>query len=366
MGIRLAFVAVVAAALGAWVTRPEPPHRLLSDSIEVQSHPWFSRGHHHEGGGFTNVWPPYRQTSVTKGSLWFLSTLFDRKENRLPSVRPIDVDDLQLPASNVELTWIGHSTLLIRTPNASILVDPIFSERASPLSFAGPKREPALPIMLTDLPPIDVVILSHDHYDHLDHATVETLSQLYDPLFLVPLGLAVTVTKWGARRVAELDWWQYVEIEGIRYHCVPAKHFSGRSLFDRNETLWAGWYIEASDGDTRLFYAGDTGYAPHFTEVRERLGVPQIAVLPIGAYLPPWLMQPVHVNPDEALQAFGDLGSDHMIPVHWGTFDLSEEPLHAPADTLRRLVSERSLEDRVHLLYVGETWRYEIATGGTK
>ena len=291
--------------------------------------------------------------------LWFLSTLFDRKENRPPPSRSVNPDELGRSMSDLALTWIGHSTLLARTPRATILVDPIFSSRASPLSFAGPKREAVLPMELGELPPIDIVILSHDHYDHLDHATIEALAQRHDPLFLVPLGVARYVKKWGGRRVAEMDWWQYADVDGTRYHCVPAKHFSGRSHFNRDGTLWAAWYIEQEDGSTRVFYGGDSGYAPHFRQIRDYLGAPDIAILPIGAYLPPWLMQPVHMDPEEALSAFDDLRAAHMIPVHWGTFDMAEEPIHAPGDALRRLVDERSLQNSVHLLDIGETWHYE-------
>lgn len=332
---------------------------------DIQIHPWHNRQHHVDDGGFQNIWPPYRSGSIWKGMTWFLGSLFSGKENRLPPVRPVSPDALSATPDQVTFTWIGHATMLIRGPGPTILIDPMFSERASPFTFAGPEREPELPIRMEDLPEIDVVILSHDHYDHLDGASIEGIVLRHNPVFLVPLGLAKYVEGWGSDRVVEMDWWQYVEIDEVRYHCLPAKHFSGRSLLDRDDTLWAGWYVESLSSSPDVFYAGDTAYAPHFGEIRERIGRPDVALLPIGAYLPQWLMHPVHVTPEEAVRAFDDLQASHFLPVHWGTFDLADEPLHAPADTLRRLIREQDLEGRVHLMDIGETWTYESAERST-
>lgn len=344
------------AVLFAFQWNAPRENQAVTRSVDVHSHDWYHQRHHAESGDFANLWAPRRETSVLKGSLWFLGSLFDQKDNEIPPVRQVEPSELASRPENVHLTWIGHSTLLIRTSTQTILLDPIFSRRASPFSFAGPKREPPLPLEFAELPPIDVVLISHDHYDHCDEATIESLASEHDPVFFVPLGVGEYVRAWGGGNVVEMDWWQYADLDGARYHCVPAKHFSGRGLHNRNGTLWAGWYLELPGDETTLFYAGDTGYATHFKSIRDRLGPPQIAVMPIGAYLPPWLMHPVHVTPEEAVEGFIDLGSDHMIPVHWGTFDLAEEPIHAPADTLRRLVGEQSLDDRVHLLDIGETW----------
>lgn len=328
----------------------------MRDRPDIQTHSWHRREHHAPDGGFQNVWPPFQSGSFWKGMKWFLRHSFVKKENRPARVRPVTPGAMGSPPAGVEFTWIGHAAVLVRTPKRSILIDPMFGRRASPFSFAGPRREPALPLQITDLPPIDVVLLSHDHYDHLDAFSIEHLAAERDPLFLVPLGVGRHLEKRGVRHVVELDWWQYVAWEGVRYHCTPAKHFSGRGLNDGNQTLWAGWYMEPLEDEPTIFYAGDTGYGPHLQEIRERLGRPDVALLPIGAYLPRWLMQPIHVNPEEALRAFRDLSAGHFLPVHWGTFDLAEEPLHAPAETLRTLIREQELTERVHLLDIGETW----------
>lgn len=340
-------------SLPAW---PPQSQTSMNELPKVWTHPWHNIEHHTPEGGFQNLWEPRRGVSVWKGMKWFLGHTFTNKTNRLPPVRTVASEALRRPPTRLRITWIGHSTMLVRTPERTVLVDPIFSRRASPYSFAGPRREPDLPVRLEDLPEIDIVLISHDHYDHLDGGTVRHLASRHDPLFLVPLGVGQYVREWGASNVLEMDWWQYVEIGGVRYHSVPAKHFSGRGMFDRDQTLWMGWFLEGIEGGD-LFYAGDTGYSLHFGEIRERIGRPEIALLPIGAYLPPWMMQPVHVNPEEALRAFEDLEADHFLPVHWGTFDMAEEPLHAPADTLRRLIEEHGLDDQVHILEIGESWQ---------
>ena len=187
----------------------------------------------------------------------------------------------------------------------------------------------------------------------LHSAWIRTLARRHDPLFLVPLGVGRLVRQAGATQVLELDWWQYVDRDGWRFHCTPAKHFSGRGLTNRDATLWSGWFLEALDGSQTVYFAGDSGYAEHFTAIYERLGAPEVALLPIGAYRPRWFMESVHVDPAQAVQAFVDLQATHFIPIHWGTFDLAEEPLQEPPLLLQQAAAEQNIADCVHLLDIG-------------
>jgi N-acyl-phosphatidylethanolamine-hydrolysing phospholipase D len=208
----------------------------------------------------------------------------------------------------------------------TFLTDPIFSERASPLSFAGPQRLVAPGVPLDALPPIDFALLSHDHYDHTDVASVAALARR-GTRFIVPLGLGEVVREAGGTAV-ELDWWQSLDLGTVRIHCVPSQHFSGRSLTDGNRRLWAGWVVA---GPTRRFYhAGDTGYFPGFAEIGARLGPIDLAAVPIGAYDPPEIMRFVHMNPEEAAQAAVDLHARRAVGMHFGTFDLTDEPPDEP------------------------------------
>ncbi len=176
----------------------------------------------------------------------------------------------------------------------------------------------------------------------------------FHPPFLVPLKNKKTFTEWGVDRVIEMDWWQSVTWNGLEIVCTPARHFSSRSPWDRDETLWASWYLKEKHTGVTLYFAGDTGYGPHFRRIRKRLGAPLIALLPIGAYLPRWLMEEMHVTPEEALEAFLDLKASYMIPIHWGTFDLADEPFHEPPRRLRKAMKRRGVtEESVRLLPVG-------------
>jgi N-acyl-phosphatidylethanolamine-hydrolysing phospholipase D len=199
---------------------------------------------------------------------------------------------------------------------------------------------------------VDFAVLSHDHYDHTDRGTVEALATHGVP-FLVPRGMKALVEGWGAR-ASELDWWESLELAGVRLHCVPAQHFSGRGLRDRNRRLWAGWCVE---GPTRrAYFAGDTGYFDGFREVRDRLGAPDLAALPIGAYLPRAMMRRVHMDPLEAVQAALDLRARHALAMHFGTFDLADEPLDEPPLRFREEAARAGLgADRAWVLAVGET-----------
>jgi N-acyl-phosphatidylethanolamine-hydrolysing phospholipase D len=256
---------------------------------------------------------------------------------------------------NPSVTWIGHSTFLVRMDGASFLTDPIFSERASPLSFAGPRRLVPPGVPLADLPHIDFVLISHDHYDHTDLPSIEALAAR-GARFIVPLGLGDLVRSAGGE-ATELDWWQDVEVGRVRVHCVPAQHFSGRSLTDRNERLWAGWVVE---GPTRRFYhAGDTGYFDGFAEIGRRLGPIDLAAVPIGAYDPPPIMHFVHLNPDEAIRAARDVRARAVVGMHFGTFDLTDEPPDEPPRWFHAEAARQGFpEKRAWTLAVGETRRF--------
>lgn len=319
----------------------------------MPQHPWSDR-RHHVNGGFRNPDAPSRDASPAEVASWLGGRVLSRKTNHPPQVVAPDPDALSVPPDRLRLTWLGHATVLVQTPEITLLTDPHFGTRASPLSFAGPERLSPVPLAVEHLPPIDLVVLSHDHYDHLDRGSVLDLDVRDVPLFAAPLGCADRLRDWGVSSVQAFDWWEYTDLaQGPRLHCTPAIHFSGRTPFDRNTTLWAGWMLDAEDA--RLFFAGDTAYGPHFQHVRERLGTPDAALLPIGAYLPRRIMHPVHVSPEEAMQAAVDLGRPHVVPIHWGTFDLANEPLHAPPAEAQRAAQDRRLADRLHVLRPGET-----------
>jgi N-acyl-phosphatidylethanolamine-hydrolysing phospholipase D len=255
-------------------------------------------------------------------------------------------------AHNPSITWIGHSTMLVRMDGVTFLTDPMFSERASPVSFLGPKRRAPPGIPLAELPPIDFVTLSHSHYDHTDLPSIAALAQR-GALFIVPLGMGEVVRDVGGQAI-ELDWWQYAEIGAVRVHCVPAQHFSGRTLTDSNRRLWAGWVVE---GPTRRFYhAGDSGYFDGFVEVGRRFGTIDLAALPIGAYEPEAIMRFVHMNPEEAVHAALDLHAARAIGMHYGTFDLTDEPLDEPPRRFHAEATRLGLApDQAWTLNVGET-----------
>ena len=271
-----------------------------------------------------------------------------------PGAAPFVRFDEQAMLQNPSLTWIGHATLLGRMDGVSFLTDPAYSERASPLSFAGPKRLVPPGVPFESLPPLDFVLLSHDHYDHTDLPTVRRLAAQGVP-FVAPRGMRDLIEGAGGRATT-LGWWETTEIAGVRITCVPAKHFSGRGLPDRNRRLWAGFVVE---GPTRRFYfAGDTASFEGFAEIGRRLGPPHLAAVPIGAYLPRKLMAAVHVTPEEAVQAALDLGAERIFGMHFGTFDLADEPLDEPPRRFLAEAARRDLGERAFVLKVGETARF--------
>ena len=279
----------------------------------------------------------------------------DRVENKgFPSLhQPFHHDD-------IAITFVNHATFLIRINGITILTDPIWSERASPVRWAGPKRVRDPGVAWEALPRVDVVLLSHNHYDHLDTTTLMRLRHRFDPIILVAAGDGRIIEPLGIRQLHELDWWDVFRLsEQCKFTFVPAQHFSARSVFDRQRSLWGGYVIEVLG--RRIYFSGDTGYSTHFAEIRRRLGSPDLALLGIGSYEPQWFMKPVHMNPAEAVEAHRDLGAKHSIGMHFGTFQLSAEAIDQPLHDLARALREQGIPESTFVtLEVGETRIYRV------
>jgi len=281
-------------------------------------------------------------------------------ERRTPWPSRID-EPSQLPApldgADAVVTFIGHATFLIQTATGNILTDPMYSQRAGPLLF-GPRRVRQPAVRMEDLPPISVVLLSHNHYDHCDLPTLRTLAKRFDPIVITPLGNAALVRSAGLTRIEELDWWEHARTTPTPMTVTPAHHFSARTPFDRNRALWGGFVIQA--GKRRIYFAGDTAYRPYFVDVKQRLGPIDLALLPIGAYEPRWFMRAVHVNPLEAVQAHLDLGATQSIGMHYGTFQLTTEGIDEPVQALATARREAGIEEQAFTtLEFGESLRLD-------
>jgi N-acyl-phosphatidylethanolamine-hydrolysing phospholipase D len=316
---------------------------------------------HHTPSGFRNNYP----TGWHRGSFWRWQR--ERWAQgvprpppggwRFPSLKP----DLAWLSSNREtpcITWIGHATFLIQLGGLNILTDPHLTARASPLNFAGPQRWTPPALECHELPPIDLVVLSHNHYDHLDLGTVRHLSRQPGgaPKFLVPLGVKAWFAREGISDVLELDWWEVTDFGGLKITFTPAQHWSARTTWDRNRSLWGGWRLDHSNFS--FFFAGDTGYSRDFHDIAARLGPVDLAALPIGAYEPRWFMRASHVNPEEAVQIHLDLKARRSVAMHWGTFVLTDEPLDQPPHHLRLALNAQGLtEEDFWILKHGEMRR---------
>ena len=259
------------------------------------------------------------------------------------------------PDGALHLTWLGHSSFLLQCNGLNILTDPMFSARASPLSWIGPRRLQPSVASVGELPPIDLVLLSHDHYDHFDDGTVRALARRFpDASWCAPLGVAKRLRARGARTIHECDWWDRIEpLPSVQLDCVPAQHFSGRTPFDRDRTLWCGWTI--ATGTHRICFVGDSGLHPEFERMGLECGPFDLILMPIGAYEPRYVMQRVHMNPDEAVAAYASLivpghtaaRAPVMAAMHWGTFALTDEPVDEPPRRAHAAWLNRGLDPRL-------------------
>lgn len=322
--VLLALAALLAA--GTWLVFRLPVFGGVAEGARLERMRQSPQFH---GGRFENT-PPY----VSQLSFWRELQAYLGPEVREPTfevpVQPLPPDLLaQPPAPGLRTWWLGHASTLVEIDGVRVLTDPVFSRRVSPFQFLGPARMHPAPLPLEQWKNIDAVVISHDHFDHLDMATVQQLAS-GGTHFYVGLGIGAHLERWGvpAAQIHELDWWEKAELKGLTIHCTPARHYSGRKRMD-NSTLWASWYLQ---GPThRAYFSGDTGYAGHFKAIRERLGAPELALLKVGAYGDTWL--DIHMNPEAALQAYRELGAGTLLPVHWATFNLA---YHAWAEPLQR------------------------------
>ena len=340
----------------------EPLHAAQMDAVAPPPH--------HREQGFQNNYISFEPKGLLALMQWQLAAARDGlprpPQQPTPNVQP-DLDFIHAnaragAAMQPAITWIGHATLLAQLGGINVLTDPVFSERASPLSFIGPRRAQPPGVALAQLPHIDAVVVSHNHYDHFDEASVVALQQQPGgaPLFIVPLGNRAWTEAKGATRVVELDWWQSQQVGQVEIVLTPVQHWSGRGLNDRMRTLWGGYALFAPD--FHLFHAGDTGYSTDFRDIRERFAARQgeqgfdLALLPVGAYEPRWFMSTQHVNPGEAVMIHRDLRAKRSMGMHWGTFALTDESLDEPPRALAQARRDATLPDEeFFLMAIGET-----------
>jgi L-ascorbate metabolism protein UlaG (beta-lactamase superfamily) len=306
------------------------PLALLVLSLTAKSD--YPLSDHYDGERFFN--PDHHEMKSLWDVLeWKLSTdPTPWPQHRPNKSYPFPSYDPQLRAM---VTFINHATFLIQLDNLTVLTDPIFSPRAGPLSFVGPKRVRDPGVKLEDLPSLDVVVISHNHYDHLDLESLKSLDKKFRPLFLVPLGDKKLLKNSGITHVREMDWWEEHTIKGHTIIFTPAQHWSARGLFDKCKSLWGSYYLRSPE--FRIYFAGDTGLGGHFKKIRQQLGRPDLSLLPIGAYEPRYFMKFSHMNPQDAKLAHQDLESQYSLGMHFGTFQLTDEGIDDPVNDFKAL-----------------------------
>lgn len=292
-----------------------------------------------DGTRFRNPYPPHRLESRPPGALFLGNrAAWEPRPDGLPGPAP----PARCEGVELRATWVGHATVLLQVAGRNLLTDPIWSPRCSPFSWLGPRRATPPGLRLEELPPLDAILISHNHYDHLDLPTLRRILRGQAPRLVVPLGVGATLQAAGLAGSEELDWWQTLDLGGgVRIHAVPAQHFSSRGFLDRDRTLWCGYVVEAPGGP--LYFAGDTGWGGHFQDIRDRFGPMRLALLPIGAFQPPWMMRPVHIDPPEALRAHLVLGARVSLPIHHATFPLGADGQDQPRLQLEAAVAAASM-----------------------
>jgi L-ascorbate metabolism protein UlaG (beta-lactamase superfamily) len=321
--------------------------------------PTYPVSDHYDGSYFFN---PYgSKTNGLWNTLKLLPSLSFEKWPDFIENAPSALDlNHPLGLNEAAITFVNHATVLIQIKGFHFLTDPVWSERVSPYGWIGPKRHRLPGIAFEKLPKIDFVLISHNHYDHLDLATLKRLNTAFAPCFIVPLGNKQLLTDNGITHVQELDWWQdWVVDSHLKVSLAPAQHASARGLFDKDKTLWGSYFITFNHH--RLYFAGDTAYAPHFKAIFDHFGPPDIAFLPIGAYEPRWFMKVVHMNPEEAVKAHLDLGSRQSIGIHFGTFQLTNEAINQPVKDLKLALKNKNVTQSEFItLNEGQTRIFEL------
>ena len=312
--------------------------------------PAFNKSSQYAGGVFNNAPAPAPNTTTFLGFIqrYLLEAKIDAEPAQPIPLKSISYQEiLNLADDTPAIYRLGHSSLLLKIAGKIILIDPMFSQRASPFSFIGPKRFHPVPLNINEFAEIDAVIISHDHYDHLDKDTINKLRN-NTKQFFVPLGVGEYLAKWGVEKdkVNELDWWQSVDFNNIKFTATPAQHFSGRGLSDRNKTLWASWVITTATHN--IFYSGDGGYFDGFKKIGAALGPFNLAILESGAYDKNW--PSVHMMPEQTIQAHKDLNADVLLPVHNSTFDLAFHPWYDPLAKLSVLALEQEIKLAVPII----------------
>lgn len=346
--------AIVAAAMAVG---------LLAQGCAASNPDYDSSKPHHRPDGFVNS----DGTTVSKPFSDLIRWYRERYGKELPPPpgeyvasyddfpqKPFDKSQLNA-YSDKTATWLGHATVMVRANGFTLLTDPHFSVRAFPVQWIGPSRKVRSPARVENLPRIDAVVISHSHYDHLDYNTVVKLAAKQpDTVFLVPLGLEKLLKSWGIKNVKELDWWDTYTIGNNEITFVPAYHWSARTLTDRNKSLWGGWTLK--NPALNFYFSGDTGYSKDFAEIGKRLGPFDFSAIAVGAYEPRWFMKAQHINPDEAVQIHREVGSKQSMGIHWGTFELTDEPLDQPIGDLKKALALKGVaEADFRLLGHGDT-----------
>lgn len=312
----------------------------------TRKNPWYNPElAHHTEEGFCNPEPDLREPGDLQR--WRR----ERRAQGLPKPPALGYEAFtrrwwqpaDLSGSDDAVWWLGHACLLLRLAGGYTLIDPALSSRASPVQFFGPRRKTPSPLAISDLPALDSVLISHNHYDHLDRPTIKKILRRFPRVkFVVPLGLAAWFRRLGARSVVELDWWQQATVGELSVHAVPARHWSMRTLRDRNRSLWCGWVIQHKQ--LNFWFSGDSGYSDNLLDIPRRLGPFNLAALPVGAYAPKWFMRGQHMDPDQAVALHRAMGQPLTLPIHWGVFELADESLDEPPELLHRAMLGAGLD----------------------